>query len=70
MKNARAYGIAGSDAFRAGDDLAHNHFGLVVASCERADLRPLPHGVMVYGDESAPPRRTAAAENSARRSRR
>ena len=52
MKNARAYGIAGRDAFRAGDDLAHNHFGLVVASCERADLRPLPHGVMVYGDKT------------------
>ena len=50
MKNARAYGIAGRDAFRAGDNLAHNHFGLLLASCERADLRPLPHGVMVYGD--------------------
>jgi phthalate 4,5-cis-dihydrodiol dehydrogenase len=50
MKNARAYGIAGRDAFRTGDNLAHNHFGFVVASCERADLRPLPHGVMVYGD--------------------
>jgi phthalate 4,5-cis-dihydrodiol dehydrogenase len=52
MKNARAYGIAGRDAFRAGDNLAHNHFGLVVASCERADLRPLPHGVMVYGNDA------------------
>jgi phthalate 4,5-cis-dihydrodiol dehydrogenase len=29
----------------------HQHFGFVVASCERADLRPLPDGVMVYGDE-------------------
>ena len=52
MKNARAYGAAGREAFRAGDDLAHNHFGLVVVSCERADLRPLPQGVMVYGDEA------------------
>jgi phthalate 4,5-cis-dihydrodiol dehydrogenase len=52
MKNARAYGIAGRDAFRAGDNLAHNHFGLVVASCERADLRPLPHGVMIYDDHA------------------
>jgi phthalate 4,5-cis-dihydrodiol dehydrogenase len=52
MKNARAYGIAGRDAFLAGDNLAHNHFGLVVASCERADLRPLPHGVMIYGDHA------------------
>jgi phthalate 4,5-cis-dihydrodiol dehydrogenase len=52
MKNARAYGPNGRDAFRATDDLAHNHFGLVVVSCERADLRPLPNGVMVYGDET------------------
>jgi phthalate 4,5-cis-dihydrodiol dehydrogenase len=29
----------------------HQHFGFLVASCERADLRPLPDGVMVYGDE-------------------
>ena len=29
----------------------HEHFGFLVASCEKADLRPLPHGVMVYGDE-------------------
>jgi phthalate 4,5-cis-dihydrodiol dehydrogenase len=52
MKNARAYGITGRDAFRAASDLAHNHFGLIVVSCERADLRPLPNGVMVYGDET------------------
>lgn len=28
----------------------HQHFGLVVASCERADLRPTPKGVHVYSD--------------------
>ena len=52
MKNARAYGTAGRDAFRIDGELSHNHFGLVVASCERADLRPLPYGVMVYGDRT------------------
>src|SRR3984957_823606 len=52
MKNRRAYGPAGRDAFRGGPDAAHNHFGLVVVSCERADLRPLPQGVVVYGDEA------------------
>ena len=62
MKNRRAYGPAGSDAFRVGADVAHNHFGLVVVSCERADLRPTPQAVVVYGDdmrrveELAPPR--------------
>ena len=52
MKNRRAYGLIGRDAFRVEGDLAHNHFGLVVVSCERADLRPTPQGVVVYGDES------------------
>lgn len=52
MKNSRAYGPSGRDAFRVDGELAHNHFGLVVVSCERADLRPLPHGVMVYGDKT------------------
>jgi phthalate 4,5-cis-dihydrodiol dehydrogenase len=28
----------------------HEHFGCVLVSCEHADLRPLPTGVMVYGD--------------------
>jgi phthalate 4,5-cis-dihydrodiol dehydrogenase len=52
MKNRRAYGLAGSDAFRVGGDISHNHFGLVVVSCERADLRPMPRAVMVYGDDA------------------
>ena len=26
----------------------HQHFGFLIASCERADLRPLPDGVMIY----------------------
>lgn len=29
---------------------AHQHFGVFIASCEGADLRPLPGGVMIYGD--------------------
>jgi len=52
MKGRRAYGPAGRDAFRMDGDASHNHFGLVVVSCERADLRPLPHAVVVYGDEA------------------
>jgi phthalate 4,5-cis-dihydrodiol dehydrogenase len=28
----------------------HQHFGFVIASCERADLRPTPEGVMIYAD--------------------
>jgi hypothetical protein len=37
----------------ASDNLSHQHFGLVVVSCERADLRPLPNGVMIYADSEA-----------------
>jgi phthalate 4,5-cis-dihydrodiol dehydrogenase len=51
LKDRRAYGPAASDAFQGGKDLTHNHFGLIVASCERADLRPTPEGVFVYGDD-------------------
>ena len=29
----------------------HPHFGLLIASCERADLRPSPKGVYVYDED-------------------
>jgi phthalate 4,5-cis-dihydrodiol dehydrogenase len=28
----------------------HQHFGPLIVSCDRADLRPLPEGVMIYAD--------------------
>lgn len=31
----------------------HEHFGVVIVSGDRGDLRLLPHGVMVYGDAQA-----------------
>jgi phthalate 4,5-cis-dihydrodiol dehydrogenase len=31
----------------------HQHFGFMIVSCERADLRPQPDGVMIYDDASA-----------------
>lgn len=52
LKNKRAYGPAGSDTFQGSPGLAHNHFGFVTVSCERADLRPTPEGVLVYGDDA------------------
>jgi phthalate 4,5-cis-dihydrodiol dehydrogenase len=48
LKTRRNYG--GSD-FKQGRPVAHQHFGMFVVSCERADLRPLPNGVMIYGDK-------------------
>jgi phthalate 4,5-cis-dihydrodiol dehydrogenase len=49
-KNARNYGGAGYAPPAPGDAPWHEHFGFVVASCERADLRPTPKGVWIYGD--------------------
>jgi phthalate 4,5-cis-dihydrodiol dehydrogenase len=47
QKNARNYG---GPEFRDLERVAHEHFGLFIVSCEKADLRPLPDGVMIYGD--------------------
>jgi len=52
FKNAHNYG---GPEFRvsAGQDLAHQNFGTLLVSCERADLRALPNGVMIYKSGSA-----------------
>jgi phthalate 4,5-cis-dihydrodiol dehydrogenase len=48
LKNERNYGGAAfKDVPKA---RAHQHFGVVIVSCERGDLRPLPTGVMIHGD--------------------
>ena len=49
QRRARAYGQSGAAAPDPAPRL-HEHFGLVIVSCERADLRTTPEGVMVYGD--------------------
>src|SRR6185503_7674310 len=49
LKNGRNYGGA---AFREPERArAHQHFGFVIASCERGDVRLLPSGVVVYSDD-------------------
>jgi phthalate 4,5-cis-dihydrodiol dehydrogenase len=47
LKAKRNYGGA---EFKQSQPTAHQHFGLFIVSCEKADLRPLPTGVMIYGD--------------------
>jgi phthalate 4,5-cis-dihydrodiol dehydrogenase len=47
FKNARNYG-GSSYTPPAAAPAHHQHFGLVLVSCERADLRPQPDGVMIY----------------------
>ncbi len=51
-KNARNYGGAAWQP-PARQDLAHQHFGTVIVSCERGDLRPVPDGVMIYQNGAA-----------------
>ncbi|MGQ0656257.1 MAG: Gfo/Idh/MocA family oxidoreductase [Betaproteobacteria bacterium] len=48
LKNQRNYGGAAYTPPAGG--LLHQHFGVVIVSCERADFYPLPHGVMIYAD--------------------
>jgi phthalate 4,5-cis-dihydrodiol dehydrogenase len=64
LKNTRAYGLAPVPDMTPD---RHNHFGLVIASCDHADLRPMPNGVMVYADaerrlHSLPPPAVPRAE--------
>jgi len=47
QKNQKNYG---GKQYRAATGAHHQHFGLFVVSCEKADLRPMPNGVMVYAD--------------------
>lgn len=50
LKDRRAYGATAWQP--PPPPPAHNHFGLVIASCEGADLRPMPDGVMIYGSQA------------------
>ena len=52
-KNRRAYGatLGLSDILAAPQPAAHNHFGLVIVSCEHGDLRPTPAGIEIYADD-------------------
>jgi len=47
-KSARNYG--GARYAASAEAPWHEHFGLVIASCERADLRPTPKGVWIFED--------------------
>lgn len=51
-KNARNYGGSGYRP-SAAEPAAHQHFGFLLASCERADLRAMPDRIMIYQDGAA-----------------
>jgi phthalate 4,5-cis-dihydrodiol dehydrogenase len=48
LKESRNYG--NRDHAPPAHERLHEHFGVVIVSCDRADLRPLPHGVAIDGD--------------------
>ncbi|MEO6564735.1 MAG: Gfo/Idh/MocA family oxidoreductase [Casimicrobiaceae bacterium] len=50
LKAARNYGGSAWSAAAASAPAAHPHFGFVLASCDRADLRPTPTGIWIYED--------------------
>jgi len=56
LKSARNYGgrvYVEQDASAASSvGAVHQHFGVVLISCERADLRPMPTGTMIYEDRA------------------
>ena len=52
LKASRNYGGSAWPApARAPSSLAHPHFGPLIVSCDRADLRPMPNGIAIFADE-------------------
>jgi len=47
FKNARNYGGPAYQPYAA-QALSYQHFGTIIVSCARADLRPMPDGVTIY----------------------
>ena len=52
LKHARSYG---GSAYRqsAGEPRTHEHFGTCIVSCDGADLRPMPDGILIYEERGA-----------------
>jgi phthalate 4,5-cis-dihydrodiol dehydrogenase len=60
LKAARNYGGADyAGVPKPSPDRLHQHFGLMIVSCEHADLRLTPEGVMIYGDDRVRPDKVA-----------
>jgi phthalate 4,5-cis-dihydrodiol dehydrogenase len=49
LKNAAGYGVTAGEA---SSPRAYHHFGLIIVSCDKGDLRPTPFGVEIYGDQT------------------
>jgi len=53
LKAARNYGAQDWSRPQVDDEKHHQHFGPLIVSCDRADLRPVPSGVWVDGEEAS-----------------
>lgn len=53
LKADRNYGgsLYAGQPYRPANAPAHQHFGHLIVSCEKADLRPTPSGIEIFGDE-------------------
>jgi phthalate 4,5-cis-dihydrodiol dehydrogenase len=51
LKAAGNYGMPGAPVANPAGTRLHPHFGPVIVSCEHADLRPVPEGVMIHADD-------------------
>jgi phthalate 4,5-cis-dihydrodiol dehydrogenase len=52
LKNESTYGGPSYKAPATAAAARYQHFGPIVVSCEHGDVRPLPDGVLIYGDEA------------------
>ena len=51
LRRARGYGVTSGTTAVSPPAPHHPHFGPLIVSCERADLRPLPDSIWIYGDD-------------------
>ena len=53
LKAARNYGgsLNAGHAATQGKPPAHQHFGHIIVTCEKADLRPTPSGIEIFADD-------------------
>ena len=52
LKAARNYGGSLYTPPSLAGGMLHQHFGHMLVSCDKADLRPTPTGIEIYGDET------------------
>ncbi len=51
LRRVRGYGAVAGTAAAPAPAPHHPHFGPLIVSCERADLRPLPDCIWIYGND-------------------